>query len=104
VKPEPHPPKIAVKLPDAPSRLARASVEPMTPSLDPSKMSPEALAATMWVTLQELKKEVGEIRDNQKWILRAAVGGLLTALGALVTALVHLVGAYLTVIGQHAKP
>ncbi|MBZ5578235.1 MAG: hypothetical protein LAP40_16860 [Acidobacteriia bacterium] len=76
----------------------------MTPSLDPSNLSPQAIQATMWVTLQALQKEVGEIKEGQKLIFRAALGGCITAVGALATALLHLVGAYLTVIGQHAKP
>lgn len=87
-----------------PDALARAEVLAMTPSLDPSKLTPEALQATIWVTLQDLKREVAEVKDGQKWIFRAAMGGLITAVGALITALLHLAGAYLTMIGQHAKP
>ena len=83
--------------------MRKKDERPPSMSLDPSQMSPEALMATLWANVRDLKEDVEELRDGQKWLLRLAVGCLITALGGLATALMHLAGAYITMM-QHVKP
>lgn len=92
-----------MKLPGAHSKLAQAEVKPITPSLDPSKMSVEALLATLWVTVQDLQKAVEKMERHQTWQMRIAIGGLVGIVGTLFATLLHLAGSYLTVLSQHAK-
>lgn len=89
-----------MKLPDALKNLAKADVKAMTPSLDPSNLSPEAVMATLWVTVQETRREVEEIRDTVKWIIRLVIGCLVTAFGGLITAVIHLATYVLTTMGH----
>ena len=99
--PEPVPPRIALKLPGIPNKLAQADVRTMSPSLDPSHLSPEALMATLWVTVQSLVKSVDEIKKHQTWQMRIAVGGLVAIIGTLFATLLHLAGSYLSALSQH---